>query len=91
VRLRLEQAWPEFGWTMAPTTNPHQAALDHRAVCWTKGCYVGQEVVCMTDQAAKVRRRVALVVFVGPEAPPVGAEVRLAEDGSAIGAVTTRP
>ncbi len=89
VRLRLEQAWPEFGVDYGPDDNPHQAALDHRAVCWTKGCYVGQEVVCMTDQRGKVRRRVALVVFDGPEAPPVGAEVRLAEDGSAIGAVTT--
>jgi len=65
VRLRLEQAWPEFGVDYGPDDNPHQAALDHRAVCWTKGCYVGQEVVCMTDQRGKVRRRVALVVAGG--------------------------
>jgi len=89
ARLRLEHAWPEFGVDYGPDDNPHQAALDHRAVCWTKGCYVGQEVVCMTDQRGKVRRRLALVVLEGRDAPRVGAEVCLAEDGTWIGEVTT--
>lgn len=89
VRLRLEHAWPEFGVDFGPEDTPHQAALDHRAVCWTKGCYVGQEVVCMTDQRGKVRRRLALVVLDGRVAPPRGSPVCQAEDGAPIGEVTT--
>lgn len=89
VRLRLEHAWPEFGVDYGPEDSPHQAALDHRAVCWTKGCYVGQEVVCMTDQRGKVRRRLALAVLDGRVAPPRGAPVCQAQDGAPIGEVTS--
>jgi tRNA-modifying protein YgfZ len=46
-----------FGVDFGQRDNPHEAALDRVAVSWTKGCYLGQEVVCMQDMRGKVKRR----------------------------------
>lgn len=89
VRLRVEHAWPEFGTDYGSEDNPHQAGLDQRAVSWTKGCYLGQEVVCKADMRGKVRRRLALAVLETPVAPAVGAEVRPVAGGESIGTVTS--
>lgn len=55
VRLGLVSYGIDFG----PEDNPHAAGLERRAVSWTKGCYLGQEVVCMQDMRGKVKRRLA--------------------------------
>jgi folate-binding protein YgfZ len=46
-----------FGVDFDQQDNPHEASLDRIAVSWTKGCYLGQEVVCMQDMRGKVKRR----------------------------------
>ena len=79
-----------FGVDFGERDNPHEASLDRIAVSWTKGCYLGQEVVCMQDMRGKVKRR--LVALEGSaqllEAVPVAAEV-LGPDGSVAGQVTS--
>lgn len=67
VRLRLERNLPEFGVDFDARDRPHEAALDRRAVSWTKGCYLGQEVVCMQDMRGKVKRSLALLCVSAPE------------------------
>ncbi len=58
TRLRLERGYPELGVDFDSSDRPHEAALDRRAISWTKGCYLGQEVVCMQDMRGKVKRSV---------------------------------
>lgn len=88
--LRVERLLPAFGVDYDEHDNPHEASLDHRAVSWTKGCYLGQEVVCMQDMRGKVKRRLAaLVLDDGDEGPPSGAAVQAADSGEAVGEVTT--
>ncbi|MBN2195602.1 MAG: folate-binding protein YgfZ [Polyangiaceae bacterium] len=89
VRLRLERGWPEFGVDYGTEDNPHQAGLDQRGVSWTKGCYLGQEVVCMAGMRGKVRRRLGSILFDQPVAPPPGTEVKLAADGTPVGEVSS--
>jgi len=67
TRLRLERGFPEFGVDYDTSDRPHEAALDRRAVSWSKGCYLGQEVVCMQDMRGKVKRSVRVLRL---EAPP---------------------
>jgi folate-binding protein YgfZ len=62
-----------FGVDFGPRDNPHEASLDRVAVNWSKGCYLGQEVVCMQDMRGKVKRR--LVALEG------GAELLARVDG----------
>jgi folate-binding protein YgfZ len=56
LRLRLERGLPEIGTDYSERDRPHEAGLERRAVSWSKGCYLGQEVVCMQDMRGKVRR-----------------------------------
>lgn len=86
-RARLARHVPAFGTDYGPGDNPHEAGLDRSAVSWTKGCYLGQEVVFMQDARGKLKRRlVPLVVAEG--LPPAGAEVR-ATTGEVVGEVTS--
>lgn len=57
--LRVERSIPEWGQDYDAGQNPHEVGLAHRAVSWTKGCYLGQEVVCMQDMRGKLRKQLA--------------------------------
>jgi hypothetical protein len=70
-RLRVERGVPAYGVDYDSRDNPHDASLDQRAVCWTKGCYLGQEVVYMQDARGKTKRRVVpLLLAPGCTASP---------------------
>jgi len=79
-----------FGIDFNERDNPHEASLDRIAVSWTKGCYLGQEVVCMQDMRGRVKRRLVALdaspALLGANAPPK--EV-LAADGSVAGQVSS--
>ena len=61
--LRVRSGLPEFGVDFGLDDNPHEAGLERRTVDWSKGCYLGQEVVCMQDMRGKVKRRLARLKF----------------------------
>jgi folate-binding protein YgfZ len=42
---RIESGIPRFGADMDETTNPLEAGLEGRAISFSKGCYIGQEVI----------------------------------------------
>jgi folate-binding protein YgfZ len=86
--LRVARACPEFGIDFDGKDNPHEAGIERRAVSWTKGCYLGQEVVCMQDMRGKVKRRVVSLEVEGTGPLDSGAEVA-SQDGSIAGQVTT--
>ncbi|HEY3254542.1 MAG TPA: glycine cleavage T C-terminal barrel domain-containing protein [Polyangiaceae bacterium] len=88
--LRITQTLGRFGVDFGEADNPHEAALDRRAVSWSKGCYLGQEVVCMQDMRGKLKRRlVALALADSTEAPPVGSLVTAGEAAEAVGELTS--
>jgi len=89
LALRLERGLPEMGIDFGPDDNPHQASLDHRAVAWDKGCYLGQEVVCMVDMRGKVRRRLVPIVLDGAVSPARSAAVMVAGRDEPVGTVTS--
>jgi len=92
--VRIVQGFPVFGVDYGPDDNPHEASLERRAVSFSKGCYLGQEVVCMQDMRGKVKRRLVVLrwaggaadardVFAEGGAEPVGRVISLACDGGA--------
>jgi tRNA-modifying protein YgfZ len=86
-KLRMTRRVASFGADYGPADNPHEAGLDRSAVSWSKGCYLGQEVVFMQDARGKLKRRlVPLSVPAG--LPAVGAELR-SEPGEVVGEVTS--
>jgi tRNA-modifying protein YgfZ len=86
--LRLERAVPRFGVDFDDKTYPQEAALEKTAVSFDKGCYLGQEVVCMLQMRGHVKRKLVSVVLEGMEAPAAGAPVT-DETGAAVGEVTS--
>ncbi len=79
-----------FGVDFGERDNPHEASLDRVAVNWSKGCYLGQEVVCMQDMRGKVKRRLVALEG-GPEllAAAGGPSDVLLGDGSVAGQVSS--
>jgi folate-binding protein YgfZ len=54
--LRIEAGRPRLGLDMDGDTIPEEAALNERAVSFTKGCYVGQETVARLHYKGKPNR-----------------------------------
>ena len=91
AELLAQHGFGSFGVDFNERDNPHEASLDRVAVSWTKGCYLGQEVVCMQDMRGKVKRRLValsggagLLSASAAEAPSV-----LGSTGEAVGHVTS--
>jgi tRNA-modifying protein YgfZ len=91
--FRIGQAWGRFGVDFGEADNPHEAALDRRAVSWSKGCYLGQEVVCMQDMRGKLKRRLVALSLEGLEGtadlPQVGSPVTAHGSAEAVGELTS--
>src|SRR5262249_28110445 len=71
---RIRAGVPRIGVDIDDSTIPQEAFLDERAVSFTKGCFVGQELVCRIDTRGHVNRYLRRVHTEGAT-PPVGAEV----------------
>ncbi len=54
--LRIEAGRPRFGREAGSETIPQEAAMNERAVSFTKGCYVGQETVARLHYKGKPNR-----------------------------------
>ncbi len=87
-RLRVERAVPAYGTDYDDRDNPHDASLERRAVSWTKGCYLGQEVVCMQDMRGKLKRRVVTLAL--EAGAPSDAATVVDDEGKDVGEVTSR-
>lgn len=82
---RVTAGRPAFGADFGPHTYPQEAGLDS-AVSFQKGCYLGQEVVCMLENRGQLSRLLARIAPGGPVS--VGAKV-VDEAGAELGGVTS--
>lgn len=90
--LRLERGVPLFGVDFDEAMYPQEASLEDRAVSFSKGCYLGQEVVCMLQMRGHVNRKLVSLVVDGDSVPSRGTPVRVEvsdEGGAAVGDVTS--
>ncbi len=62
---RILQGIPAFGREMTEEFNPYDAGL-RGDISFTKGCYIGQEVVARLDTYQKARRRLSGIVLEEP-------------------------
>ena len=87
--LRIEAGRPLFGVDMDTDTIPLEAGIEDRAISFSKGCYVGQEVIVRVisrGHGRVVRKLVGLVL--DRERVP-GAGEPLVTNGREIGRVTS--
>ena len=87
--LRIEAGVPLFHVDMDEETIPLEAGIENRAISFTKGCYVGQEVIIRVLHRGhgRVARRLVQLRIDGSDVPPPGAVIR--SDEKEIGEVTS--
>ncbi len=60
--LRIGAAIPAVPTDVGPADLPNEAGLDVDAISYTKGCYLGQEVMARLKSMGQVRRRLLRVI-----------------------------
>jgi folate-binding protein YgfZ len=85
--IRIETGEPVMGVDLDESTIPQESGLVPVSVSFTKGCYVGQELVARIDSRGRVNRRLVGVVLRTNVIPPVGAAIMAGDDH--VGTVTT--
>jgi folate-binding protein YgfZ len=87
--LRIETGVPRFGRDMDEETIPLEAGIESRAISFTKGCYVGQEVIIRVLHRGhgRVARKLVGLTIDGSDVPQPG--TRIASGDREIGEVTS--
>ncbi len=84
--LRVANGIPSYGREMGEPYNPLEAGLIG-AIDFTKGCYIGQEVIARLDSYDKVQRYLSVLLFSEGSEPTVGSPLYI--DGRQAGTVTS--
>lgn len=85
--VRIEAGEPRMGVDVDEKTIPQEAGLVADTVSFTKGCYLGQELVARIDSRGRVNRSLRGVVVADAVLPPAGATV--VHSGEPRGTVTS--
>jgi folate-binding protein YgfZ len=73
--VRVEMGEPVMGRDVDENTIPQEAGVVDDSVSFTKGCYLGQELVARIDSRGHVNRHLRGLVLVENALPPEGAAV----------------
>jgi folate-binding protein YgfZ len=87
--IRVESGVPQFHRDMDEDTIPLEAGIESRAISFSKGCYVGQEVIIRVLHRGhgRIARKLVGLTLAGTEVPTPGAPVR--SETAEVGHVTS--
>jgi folate-binding protein YgfZ len=86
---RIEAGIPRFGADMDETNLPPETGIEGRAVSYSKGCYIGQEVIARIRTYGQVAKKLRGLRFSGGDgAMPVRGD-KLVRDGREVGTITS--
>lgn len=86
-RLRVEAGLPEDGKDIDENTLAPEVGRTAQAICYTKGCYLGQEPIVRIRDLGHVNRTLRGLLVDGEELLPSGTKVH--HEGKEIGRVTS--
>jgi len=86
--LRVEAGGPRYGVDVNETSVVLEAVREEDAVSYTKGCYIGQEIIARIHWRGHVAKRLAGLVLEGDGELDGNTKVRTA-DGKEIGRITS--
>jgi folate-binding protein YgfZ len=88
--LRIEQGIARWGAELSENVLPNEADLDKRAISYTKGCYLGQEVISRIKSLGHVNRHLRGLLPAGDILVQVGDKlVDATETGKEVGFITS--
>jgi len=85
--FRIEAGVPRYGVDIDAKTIPQEAFLERNAIAFTKGCFLGQELVARIDSRGHVNRHLRRIAIDGATVPPAGASVVV--DDRDVGTITS--
>ncbi|NNL96801.1 MAG: folate-binding protein YgfZ [Acidimicrobiia bacterium] len=85
--VRVEMGEPAMGRDVDESTIPQEAGDVAESVSFTKGCYLGQELVARIDSRGHVNRHLRGLVLTENALPPDGAEIVV--DDAPVGTITS--
>ena len=89
---RIEAGTPLMNIDFGATNLPHETGIIDRRISFTKGCFLGQEVVARIESQGRPRRRLVGLHMRGEELPIAGAMVYQKTEsgaGEPVGIVTS--
>ncbi len=84
---RIEAGTPLYNIDFGPENLPHESGVLRERVSFTKGCYLGQEIVARTENLGKPKQQLVGLRPVRDLLPEAGTEVLA--DGKPVGVVTS--
>lgn len=85
--LRIQNGVPAWGSELVEGMLPPEALLEATDISYTKGCYIGQEVISRIKSAGKVNRMLTRLAF-GADAPLVPGQL-VDGEGKVVGELTS--
>jgi folate-binding protein YgfZ len=86
---RIEAGLPRYGHDMDDRNLAPEAGIEARAISYTKGCYIGQEVISRIRSKGKVTRSLRGLEFEESGGPLPQRGDRLLRDGHEVGYLTS--
>ncbi len=86
---RIEAGMPRFGADMDRSNFPQECGLETRAISYSKGCYVGQEVLNRIHTMGHVTRMLCGLVLTGAGAATAAPGGKLLMDDKEVGHLTS--
>lgn len=85
--LRLEAGIPRYGIDMDENNLPLEVGVEKQAISYTKGCYIGQEVIARMKYRGHANRFLMGFKFQGEKVPQRGDKIR--KEDKEIGWITS--
>ena len=85
--LRIEHKIPLWGAELDPSILPPEAKIEDRAISYTKGCYIGQEVISRIRSAGKTNLALTSFRLSAAVTPPC--DFYVSEDPKPAGRITS--
>ncbi|MEP6755771.1 MAG: hypothetical protein ABJA67_09740, partial [Chthonomonadales bacterium] len=87
---RIESGIPQFGTDFGPSTLAPEIGIESTHISYTKGCYVGQEIVARIQSRGHTNRFLTGFLIDGDRPPELSAKLTLTDDPSnEIGWITS--
>lgn len=86
--LRVQQGTPWFGKDSDLSNLPQELQRDEQAICFTKGCYLGQETVARIDARGRVNQLLVKLVLEESEST-LEPGMQLLREGAVVGRITS--
>lgn len=87
-QVRIEKGIPRFGVDMNNSNLPPETGLDKQMISYTKGCYIGQEVIARIRTYGRVAKALRGLEIHNAVTPPP-AQTKLLKEGKPVGYLTS--